>query len=316
MNRKRRLTANVFYNNQETIISGFENGQFSSAVYGVVPAFNTRRGQSSQTRRDGTKTQFDQKVRIIISDNAFELGTSDSTAQFLSDNSIMHQTTCFHTPQQNGVVERKHKYLLETVRALKFQSNLPTKYWGDCVLTATYIVNRLLSNQVFFGYPFGKKTYKLLNLENHFILTSRDVIFHEDVFPCITDSSNSFRSVAVHEDIDVMPDMFNTTIINNHSVNSHNTTSQNTNNIVPRQASRPSRPPAYLQHYVCPNKTKKSYNTVNDLYCSNTLTSLCENVSIGEDISFVCFNATSVDKALVSIQEPTSYKQAAAFPEW
>jgi len=36
---------------------------------------------------------------------------------------------------------------------------------------------------VFLGYPFGKKAYKVMDLESHKIYTSRDVIFHETVFP-------------------------------------------------------------------------------------------------------------------------------------
>ena len=56
---------------------------------------------------------------------------------------IHHQRSCTQTPQQNGVVERKHKHLLETARALLFQSNLPISFWGETAQCATYLINRM-----------------------------------------------------------------------------------------------------------------------------------------------------------------------------
>lgn len=64
-------------------------------------------------------------------------------SNFFQDKEIIHQRSCPYTLQRNGVVERKHKYLLETARALLFQSKLPIRFWGECILTATYIINRL-----------------------------------------------------------------------------------------------------------------------------------------------------------------------------
>nr|GEU53126.1 Gag-pre-integrase domain, Gag-polypeptide of LTR copia-type [Tanacetum cinerariifolium] len=62
---------------------------------------------------------------------------------YLRKHGIVHQKSMLYTPQQNVVVERKHKHLLATSRALNFHSGLPNKFWGDCVLTATYLINKM-----------------------------------------------------------------------------------------------------------------------------------------------------------------------------
>ncbi|KAK9750636.1 hypothetical protein RND81_02G209700 [Saponaria officinalis] len=54
---------------------------------------------------------------------------------------IVHQRSIPGNPQQNGKVERKHRHLLETARALRIQSFLPKRFWGEMVLAATHLIN-------------------------------------------------------------------------------------------------------------------------------------------------------------------------------
>nr|GEU35924.1 hypothetical protein [Tanacetum cinerariifolium] len=46
------------------------------------------------------------------------------------------------TPQQNGVVERKNRTLIEAARTLLADSFLPTTFWAEAVNTACYVLNR------------------------------------------------------------------------------------------------------------------------------------------------------------------------------
>ncbi|KAM0024788.1 putative RNA-directed DNA polymerase [Helianthus debilis subsp. tardiflorus] len=88
--------------------------------------------------------QFGKKIKRIRCDNGGEF-TSNQMKEFYGNQGIILETTCPHTPQQNGVVERKHRHLLEMARALHFEANLPIKFWGECVMTAAYIINRIPS---------------------------------------------------------------------------------------------------------------------------------------------------------------------------
>lgn len=86
-------------------------------------------------------THFKTKVKTIRSDNGTEFFNKHINSLFDSLG-IIHQHSCVETPQQNGRAERKHKHLLSVARALKFQSNVLIHLWGDCLLTATYLINR------------------------------------------------------------------------------------------------------------------------------------------------------------------------------
>ena len=86
------------------------------------------------------KTQFTQKIRILRSDNAKEY-TSSFFVSYLFDKDIIHQTSYAHTPQQNGVVERKNHHLLNVACCLLFHMHVPKHFWSDAVFTAYYFIN-------------------------------------------------------------------------------------------------------------------------------------------------------------------------------
>lgn len=103
------------------------------------------------------RTQFASTVKIFRSDNGSEFFNNDCKIMFESTWTI-HQSSCPHTPQQNGVVERKHRHILEVARVLRFQGSIPIRFWGECVLTAVYLINKLPTPML-----KGKSPYEVLH---------------------------------------------------------------------------------------------------------------------------------------------------------
>lgn len=99
------------------------------------------------------KTQFHKTTKIIRSDNGSEFINHDLQSHLLQLG-IVQQLTCSHTPQQNGSAERKHQHLLNVARALRFQSHLPIHFGGDCVLTATHLINILPTPVLNYRSPY------------------------------------------------------------------------------------------------------------------------------------------------------------------
>lgn len=74
-----------------------------------------------------SKTQIWMQNSDSIFDNAREYDSA-SLATYLSDKGIVHQTSCAHTPQQNGIVEHKNHHLLEVAQVLLFHMYVPNQF--------------------------------------------------------------------------------------------------------------------------------------------------------------------------------------------
>lgn len=98
--------------------------------------------QTIKTFVNYVHNHFNKKVKTIRSDNALEFTTAECHS-FFSDLCIVYRTPCVQRPQQNSRVERKHRHILEIARCLRFHASMPLKFWGDCVMTAVHIMNKL-----------------------------------------------------------------------------------------------------------------------------------------------------------------------------
>ena len=73
------------------------------------------------------ETQFKTKVKTLRSDNDSKF-TSGPMKKFYGENEIIHETSYVDTPQQNGLVDRKHRHMWNVARALRFEAHLPIEF--------------------------------------------------------------------------------------------------------------------------------------------------------------------------------------------
>ena len=86
------------------------------------------------------------KVKIIRSDNGTEFKNS-SMEEFCKLKEIKQEFSAPGTPQQNGVVERKNRTLIEAARTMLDEARLPTYFWAEAVQTACFTQNATLINK-------------------------------------------------------------------------------------------------------------------------------------------------------------------------
>lgn len=80
-------------------------------------------------------------IKTIRTNNGLEC--LSNSQNLLSNLGILHQKPCTYSPQQNGVVERKHRHLLQITMSLLYQSKLRKRFWGEALLHATFLTNIL-----------------------------------------------------------------------------------------------------------------------------------------------------------------------------
>lgn len=122
------------------------------------------------------QVRFQRPPTVLRSDNGREY-LSTGLKDFLQAEGTTQQTTVPYTPQQNGIAERKNRSLVEMARCMLTDAGLPIRYWGEAIITATYLQNCLPSRAIpttpferFHGHPldvshirvFGSPAFSLV----------------------------------------------------------------------------------------------------------------------------------------------------------
>lgn len=145
------------------------------------------------------------KIKFLQTDNGREY-LNGPFNQFLMEAGIKRRLTAPHTPQQNGIAERKNRTLLEMARCLLKQGGVPKIFWAEAINMACYIRNRCPTSSLAGDLPltlwtgkkpslkhmrpFGIKGYVLIKDKSNGKLDSRS---EEGILVGYADKAKAYR---------------------------------------------------------------------------------------------------------------------------
>ncbi|CAN0908179.1 Retrovirus-related Pol polyprotein from transposon TNT 1-94 [Linum grandiflorum] len=166
--------------------------------------------------KDETFIKFKNFVKEVQNDKQITIGKirSDNGGEFISLDfknlceslGIIHEFSVARTPQQNGVVERKNRTLVDIARTMLNDFSVPIKFWAEAVNTACYVINRVLIRKntmktpyeiwknlkpnISYFHPFGCRCF-ILNTKDH--LGKFDAKSDEGIFLGYSNLSKAYR---------------------------------------------------------------------------------------------------------------------------
>nr|GEV22953.1 hypothetical protein [Tanacetum cinerariifolium] len=121
------------------------------------------------------------QVRIVRTDKGTEFLNQTLHAYFAAEG-IHHQMSVARTPEQNGVVERRNRTLVEAARTMLSATKVPLFFWAEAIATACFTQNRSLEKGdecIFVGYSTQSRAYGVFNKRTRVIMESIHLNFDE-----------------------------------------------------------------------------------------------------------------------------------------
>jgi hypothetical protein len=95
---------------------------------------------------------FERKIKILRSNNGGEY-TSKYFVNFYKYVGIKREFTTPYNPQQNGVAERKNRAIMEAMKTMIHDQDIPMSLWEEATMTVVYVQNRLSHSALGFKTP-------------------------------------------------------------------------------------------------------------------------------------------------------------------
>nr|GEV23897.1 retrovirus-related Pol polyprotein from transposon TNT 1-94 [Tanacetum cinerariifolium] len=148
------------------------------------------------------------QVRVVRTDKGTEFLNQTLYAYFAAER-IRHQTSIARTPEQNGVVKRRNRTLIEAARTMLSAAKVPLFFWAKAIAIACFTQNRslviprhektpyhIINDQkpdgenldkkkekgdecIFMGYSNQSRAYRVFNKRTRVIMESIHVNFDE-----------------------------------------------------------------------------------------------------------------------------------------
>jgi transposase InsO family protein len=119
---------------------------------------------------------FEREIKILRSDNGGEY-TSKEFVNFCKYVGIKRDLTTPYNPQQNGVVERKNKTIMEAVKTMIHDQDLLMCLWEEAVMIVVYVQNQLSHSAL--GFKTSEEMFTGKKLEvSHLKIFGCPVFIH------------------------------------------------------------------------------------------------------------------------------------------
>ncbi|KAK1566026.1 hypothetical protein QYE76_037644 [Lolium multiflorum] len=151
---------------------------------------------------------YESEIKAIRTDNGTEF-KNYTMQEFVDDEGIKHEFSAPYTPQQNGVVERKNRTIIEMARTMLSEFNSPHNFWEKPSLrpstTPTGSSSVLSTTKPHTSSLPNSHAYRYYNRSSGTIEVSCDVVFLEDngsqveqVVPCVAGNDDDPSSAIKH----------------------------------------------------------------------------------------------------------------------
>ncbi|KAK1598125.1 hypothetical protein QYE76_018687 [Lolium multiflorum] len=167
---------------------------------------NKKRVQNTFAKK--AQRTYESEIKAIRTDNGTEF-KNYTMQEFVDDEGIKHEFSAPYTPQQNGVVERKNRTIIEMARTMLSEFNSPHNFWGEAISTAVHYSNRLFlrpsTTKLHMSFSQNSHAYRYYNRSTGTIEVSCDVVLLEDngsqveqVVPCVAGNDDDPSSAIKH----------------------------------------------------------------------------------------------------------------------